>query len=153
VNQKSSLALSMQGVGMSSFLEAKTGPGQRTLSAFLRGPGAAPAQRATADPQGWKQTFLDAQTRQEVAFHMAEYRRWREEHPGESPTGHIWHALPGSQGEMLQSDAVEAHLWEEALATASMLCPLHTHRRGAAGYCKLMGADSCLDQYSIHKGR
>lgn len=108
MNKMSSLTSFTQGIGMSSFLEAKTGPGQRTLSAFLRGPGAdsasdsAPAQRAAADPQGWKQTFLDAQTRQEIARHMAEYRRWREEPPGKSPTGHVWHALPGSQGEMLQ---------------------------------------------------
>ena len=58
-----------QGVGMSSFLETNTGPGQQTLSAFLQRGGAdsAMTEQAEPDPQGWKQTFLDAQTRQEVA--------------------------------------------------------------------------------------
>ncbi len=52
---------------MSSFLETNTGPGQRTLSGFLQLGDSDPAYRAEADLQGWKQTFLDAQTRQEVA--------------------------------------------------------------------------------------
>ena len=54
---------------MSSFLEINTGPGQRTLSGFLQLGDSAPAAayQAEADLQGWKQTFLDAQTRQEVA--------------------------------------------------------------------------------------
>ena len=59
--------LIVQGVGMSSFLETNTGPGQRTLSGFLQLGDSDPAYRAEADLQGWKQTFLDAQTRQEVA--------------------------------------------------------------------------------------
>ena len=63
------MPLLAQGVGMSSFLETNTGPGQRTLSAFLqRGDGdSAVPHQVEADLQGWKQTFLDAQTRQEVA--------------------------------------------------------------------------------------
>lgn len=61
--------LLVQGVGLSSFLETNTGLGQRTLSAFLQldTSDAAMTRQGEADLQGWKQTFLDAQTRQEVA--------------------------------------------------------------------------------------
>ena len=63
------MVLLAQGVGLSSFLESNAGPGQRTLSAFLqRGEGeSGVSHQPEADPQGWKQTFLDAQTRQELA--------------------------------------------------------------------------------------
>lgn len=67
----------MQGVRLSSFLETNTGPGQRTLSGFLK-KDANHSAPTPPDRQGWKQTFLDRETRQELARHMAALRASRE---------------------------------------------------------------------------
>ncbi len=67
---KCNVLLHLQGIGLSSFLESNAGPGQRTLAGFIqRDSSGAPARyhQPETDPQGWKQTFLDAQTRQEIA--------------------------------------------------------------------------------------
>ena len=99
-----SAVLSVQGVRLSCFLETSVAPGQRTLSGYLH---RQPAQSAAlsgapgtppefTDRQGWKQTFLDAQTRQAIAQHMQELRQWKAENPGAAWPGHVWHDLPGS---------------------------------------------------------
>ena len=60
---------------MSSFLETNTGPGQRTLSAFLRKDSAGLAAKPAPPQQhGWNQTFLDRETRQELDKQMQQQR-------------------------------------------------------------------------------
>ena len=60
---------------MSSFLETNTGPGQRTLSAFLKKDGAdLAAKPAPPQQHGWNQTYLDRETRQELDKHMQQQR-------------------------------------------------------------------------------
>ena len=95
---------SVQGIRLSCFLETNAGPGQRTLSGYLhrqpaqlaapQGPSGSPPE--FTDRQGWKQTFLDAQTRQAIAQHMQEFRQWKAENPGAAWPGNVWHDLPGS---------------------------------------------------------
>ena len=94
----------MQGIRLSCFLETNVGPGQRTLSGYLhrqpaqsaapQGPPGSPPE--FTDRQGWKQTFLDAQTRQAIAQHMQEFRQWKAENPGAAWPGNVWHDLPGN---------------------------------------------------------
>ncbi len=60
---------------MSSFLETNTGPGQRTLSAFLKKDSAdSAAKPAPPHQHGWNQTFLDRETRQELDEQMQQHR-------------------------------------------------------------------------------
>lgn len=60
---------------MSSFLETNTGPGQRTLSAFLNKNGDdSAAKPAPPQQHGWNQTFLCRETREELAKQMQEHR-------------------------------------------------------------------------------
>ena len=60
---------------MSSFLETNTGPGQRTLSGFLKRDSADSAARPATLPQhGWNQTFLGRETREELAKQFQEAR-------------------------------------------------------------------------------
>ena len=64
-----------QGIRMSSFLETNTGPGQRTLSGFLKKDGADSAAKPAPLPQhGWNQTFLGRETREELAKQFQEAR-------------------------------------------------------------------------------
>ena len=69
------ILLPVQGIRMSSFLETNTGPGQRTLSAFLRKDGAdSAAKPAPPQQHGWNQTFLDRETRQALDKQMQQHR-------------------------------------------------------------------------------
>ena len=60
---------------MSSFLETNTGPGQKTLAAFLKKDGDdSVARPAPPQQHGWNQTFLCRETREELAKQMQEHR-------------------------------------------------------------------------------
>ena len=69
------ILMPVQGIRMSSFLETNTGPGQRTLSAFLKKIGADSATKPAPPQQhGWNQTFLDRETRQALDKQMQQHR-------------------------------------------------------------------------------
>ena len=69
------IPLLLQGIRMSSFLETNTGPGQRTLSAFLKKDGAdSVGKPAPPQQHGWNQTFLDRETRQELDKQTQQHR-------------------------------------------------------------------------------
>lgn len=72
---------------MSSFLETNTEPGQKTLSAFLKQDRTDSAARPAQPQQGWNQTFLGRETREELAKQMQEHRL-------KQGMGHIQQANP-----------------------------------------------------------
>ena len=76
---------------MSSFLETNTGPGQRTLSAFLKKDGSDTAAKPTPLPQhGWNQTFLGRETREELAKQFHEHRLKQEaDSQSDDPTSRL----------------------------------------------------------------
>ena len=127
---------------MSSFLETNTEPGQKTLSAFLKKDRTDPAAKPVQPQQGWNQTFLGRETREELAKQMQEHRL-------KQGMGHIQQADPAPPEEASGSGiAADGHSQEPFGATAALSC----HSEQLVPSCNVVAAGTVLTQAAAGPG-
>lgn len=99
-----------QGIRMSGFLKTNTGPGQRTLAAFLKKDGSDSAARPVPPQQhGWNQTFLGRETREALAKQFQEHRLKQDaEFQASNPTSRMDGMETASTSQEALRDAVRA---------------------------------------------
>ena len=127
---------------MSSFLETNTEPGQKTLSAFLKKDRTDPAAKPAQPQQGWNQTFLGRETREELAKQMQEHRSKR-------GMGHIQQADPAPPEEASGLGiAADGHSQEPPGASAAP----SSHSEQLVPSCNAAAAGTVLSQAAAGPG-